>query len=1137
MRLSVRRFQTWMPAYTTISLLVVCSFAGLPTLLGQEVGATLFGTVTDPAGATVPGASVTVTSPDTGKTASMKTQADGTYVFSALTPGAYSLTVENTGFKKSVQTGITLVVFQKARLDVQLEVGEVTTTVEVTGAAPLVESGTASVGGVVDTRQVTELPLNIRRFGSLPLLFPGAVPDRGGFSSNIFGSPFSETTYAANGSRGSGNNVLIDGVDSKNLFTGGFSVQPSPDSVQEFKVQTQSFSAVFGKNAGSTINLVTKSGTNELHGSAFEFLRNDVFDARNFFALEKPAFRRNQFGAAVGGPIVKNRTFWFASYEGLQARKGLTYAGLVPTPAMLTGDFSEFLPDIPIIDPLSCPNPPFGETCQAFTGNIIPADRIDSVAKKVAPFFPQPNSAGDANYVTNPKLRRSDHQVQVKVDHTFGPKDNIYVRYILGHSVTYTPEQAYTELPGFGDRIRFRGQNLALSWSHTFSPTMLNEFRFGFTRNMNIGTCENCPREPGFMEGFGIANLKALGPEDEGFPIFDFSQNYFTIGDSNYRPVESNDMFEKFNDTLTITKGKHTMAMGFDIQPYQSLRDQAPFSPHGQFEYANLYSNHPMSDFLMGYPSSAGRSLAKRVTYHDGRFWNAFFQDDIRVTQNLTLNLGLRWEYHQLPTDRRNTGAALVPLPGKPWQQPGNAVLMVPGYEQADELCNQPQFIADQGLPTERHLVACSDVMKQLGFTGRAERSLWFPDRFNWAPRFGFAWKPTGSDKLVVRGGYGLFFEFSQGNGFHYGFNNPVQAPSQFNFFESGVRPPFTTQTAFSSGGAVALKDSFLSLNVSPYFKQPYVNQWTFNIQSELSPNTALEVRYLGMSAVQMSYFHFFGNQAIPGPGDIQPRRLYPDLGFTAEVASGSNSNYNSLQVQLTRRMANGLSFLAGYTWGKSLTDHDAEEGGYVDGGLGQNDNNRTADYGRGVNDARQRLVLSSIYELPFGKGRRWMNRGGAANAILGGWELTSIITFQTGFPITPSAGFDVANVGTGAWRPDRICNGALPTNQRTVDHWFDTKCFTNETLIALLDAGTPRFGNSGRSVIDGPGFQNWDFGLIKDFPVREGIKVQFRAEFFNAFNQAHFDDPEKDVTSPDFGKIFGAGEPRDIQFGLKIIW
>jgi len=1144
------------PRRAAISAALAFFLWSVPGIRAQEVGATLFGSVTDPAAAAIPDASISVTNTATGVTVTAKTRDDGSYVVTSLKPGTYSFTVEHPGFEKSVQTGIKLDVFQKARVDIQLRVGAVTTTLEVAASAPLVETATASVGAVIDARQVTELPLNVRRFGTLPLLMPGTVPDRGGFSSNIFGSPFSEDTYATNGLRGSGNNILIDGVDSKNMFTGGFSIQPSPDAIQEFKIQTQSFSAVFGKNGGSTINLVTKSGSNDIHGTAFEFLRNDKLDARNFFDNERPPFKRNQFGGYMGGPIKKNKTFWFAGYEALRRRKGLTSAGQVPTPEMLglgaahpgQGDFSELLsePDPTsgtapylIIDPLSCPDPPFGSTCRAFPGNLIPASSISSVAQKVIPFFPAPNRPGAPNFVVNPKDRRNDHQFSVRIDHSFGPKDNIYGRYILGHSVTFTTDQAYTSLPGFADKIRFRGQNIAFSWTHTFSPTILNEFRFGLSRNMDIGTCENCPRATGFVESFGIANLKALSPEDEGFPFFGFSQGYFGIGDSNYRPVESNDMVEKYTDTLTISLSKHTLQMGADIQPYQSLRDQAPFSPHGQLSFNNLYSNHTIADFLLGYPSDAGRSIAKRVNYHDGKFINFFFQDDYRVTQKLVLNLGLRWEYHQLPTDRRDVGAALFPIPGAGLQVPGNAFLVVPGYAQADQLCQDPRFILDPGLSTERHLVMCSADMKKYGFTDRAEKSLWFPDRFNWAPRFGFAYRPTNSNRLVIRGGYGLFFELSQFNGFHYGFNNPVQAPNQQNSFQSGVTPPFTTQTAFIAGGAPLLKDAFLSLNVSPHFKQPYVHEWTVNVESEIASNMAMEVRYLGTAARQMSHFHYYGNQAIPGPGDIQPRRLYPDFGFTAEVASGTNADYNSLQVQVTRKMSRGLSFLAGYTWAKSITDQEAEEGGYADGGagLGQNDNNPRGDRGRGVNDARHRFTIGYIWELPVGRGKKWANEGGVVNTIIGAWKLTGSTYFQTGFPITPSTSFDVANVGTGAWRPDRICNGSIPASQRTVERWFDTSCFTDEFLLADFAAGQPRFGNSGRSILDGPGFQNWDFGVLKDFAFGERLKMQFRAEFFNAFNQAHFSDPVHDITDPTVGQIFGAGEPRNIQFGLKFLW
>jgi Carboxypeptidase regulatory-like domain/TonB dependent receptor len=1145
--------------YTSVrscALLALTALAlSVTTCFAQQVNATLFGTVTDPAGAVIPDATVTALNPANGRTTSTTSQGDGSYVIPNLEPADYTITVQKTGFDKLEHTGVTLVVNQKSRLDVQLKVGTLTTTVTATGTAPMVETGTASVGMTVDQRQVTELPLNTRRFGSLPLLMAGTVPDRGGFSSNIFGSPFSEVTYASNGLRGSGNNVLIDGVDAKNMFTGGFSIQPSPDSVQEFKVQTQSFSAEFGKNAGSTINLTTKQGTNQFHGSAFEFLRNNNMDARNFFSAERPAYQRNQFGGYIGGPIRKNKTFFFGGYEALRERKGLTYSGQVPTPAMLKGDFSALLsqPDpntgktpYQIIDPLSCDNPPFGGTCQAFPGNIIPASRISDVAKVVIPYFPQPNvpgatAVGTNNFVTNPKRSRDDNQYSGRVDHTFDEKDNLYVRYMLAQSITDTPEQAYSALPGFGDRIRFRGQNIALSWTHSISPTMLNEVRVGFSRNMDIGTCASCPRPAGFMESFGIQGLSALSPEDEGFPAFQFAQGYFTIGDSNYRPVESNDMVEKFEDTLTMTKGKHTIAVGADIQPYQSLRDQAPFSPHGQFGFANNYSNFTISDFLLGYPSSAGRSIAKAVNYQDGMFINFFAQDDFRVTHKLTLNLGLRYEHHQLPTDRRDVGASLVPIPGAPLFTPGNAVLVMAGYDQAAKYCNMPQYIMNAGTPSQYNLIACPDQMKKLGFTGRAARSLWFGDNFNWAPRFGFAYRPTNSDRLVVRGGYGLFFELAEFNEFHYGFNNPVQAPDQFSNFAASS-PPTPLQSAFIGGSTPPLSQAFMSLNPASNLRQPYVHEWSFSIESQLTNNTALEVRYVGTSGIELGHFHFFGNQAIPGAGPVQPRRLYPDFGFTAQMSSGANANYNGLQVQVTRRMFNGLQFLAGYTFSKNISNNEGEEGAYADGGApqGQNDNNPAEERGLTVNDVRHRFTFSSLYELPFGKGKRWLSNSNAVvNGFLGGWELTALASFQTGFPITPQSGIDSANVGTGNWRPDRICNGNLPSDQRTVARWFDTSCFTNEFLIADNNNGIFRFGNSGRSVLTGPGIQNFDFAMLKDFPITESKRLQFRLEAFNALNHANFsaDGVITHVNDPRFGQVTSASEGRDVQVALKFLF
>jgi Carboxypeptidase regulatory-like domain len=1149
-----------------VVVLALTCFA-VPPCFSQQVTATLLGSVTDPVGAAIPDATVTIVRPDTGQTVLVKTAADGSYQVPSLSPGTYTLSVGHEGFEKYVQTGIKLDVNQKARIDVQLKVGSFTTNVQVAGIAPQVETATATVGVVIDTTTVTQLPLNIRRFGSLGLLMPGTVPDRGGFANTAFGSPFSETTYASNGSRSSGNNVLIDGIDSQNLFSGGFSVQPSPDAVQEFKFQTESFSAAFGKRAGSTLNLVTKSGTNEIHGTAFEFLRNNVLDARNFFNLNetdpvsgaeipnsaRPEYRRNQFGGYVGGPIKKNKVFLFGGYEALRERKGLTYVDQVPTPRMLTGDFSELLNPDPhfnpfgvtqIIDPTSCAAPPSGAGCKAFPGNIIPSQLIDPVALKVISYgaFPAPNAPGLVNnYIATPVRRRGDDQYLVKFDYNISDKDKVFVRLIRATSTTFTVEDAYTSLPGFGDKIPYEGTNIAVGWTHTFGPNLLNEVRLGFSRNQDIGVCEHCPRADGFIASFGIkgpngTTFQALSPSQEGFPSFGFGSGYSSVGDSNYRPVESNDMVEKIYDAVTWLKGKHTITAGVDLDPYQSFRDQAPFSPHGQFSYSNLYSNFGFSDFLLGDPSSAGRSIKDAVNEHVGGFYAAFFQDDIRVTKNLTLNLGMRWEHHRFPIDRGNVGAVLFRIPGAQLFTPGNAMLVLPSYATADSYCNLPEYINAEG----DHLVMCSSDMKKYGFTGRNARSLAFGDNFNWAPRIGFAWQPFSSDKFVVRAGYGIFFDFPDFNIFHYGFNNPIQGESQFEYFESGITPATTTSNAFAQGGILPLSQSFLSLNVDPHFRQSYVHEWDLDVESQLTPSLALDTRYLGTSAIELTHFHFFGNQPVPGPGDPQARRLYPDFGFTAEGGPGANANYNSLQVQLTKRMAEGLDFIAGYTWAKQLSNNEGEEGGYADGGsgLGQNDNQPGQEYGLGVNDVRHRLTWGGVYELPFGKGKRFgAGAGGPLDNLIGGWEIAPNIEMQTGFYWTAASGFDYANVTTGSWRPDRICNGNLPPGQRTVARWFDTSCYTDDLLQADYNSGTYRFGNAARSTIDGPGIFNLDLGVYKTFRVNERLKLEFRSEFFNAFNRPNFGGPSTNLTSGDYGQITSASDGREIQFALKMMF
>src|SRR2546427_324474 len=495
-------------SFLAVALMLVFS---LPPSYGQIVNATLSGTITDPTGAAIPEASVTATKVATGAATKATTDGAGNYSLPSLPPGTYKLTVEKTGFKATVLSGIQLLVNQQAVVNAQLQVGQVTTAIEVSSAAPLVETTTASVGTVIGEREVVDLPLNLRRFGALAVLVPGTTTDNGGFASQSFGSPFSEQAYSANGARSASNNTLIDGVDSRNLTFGGFAVSPPPDAVQEFKVQTNIYSAASGKTAGSTINLVVKQGTNELHGNAYEFLRNDKIDARNFFATDKPEFRRNQFGFSLGGPIRKNKTFVFGNYEALRLVQGLSLT------------------------------------------------TIDPVAAKVISLgaFPASNRSGSPNFVNQQPRVRNDHQFLVRIDHTISDRDQLFGHYIFGQSKQVDTTLAYTVLPNFGDTVYYRGQNVAVGWTHTFGPRLLNEARIGFQRNYDIAACIKCPRSAGFMAGFGINNFQALTPSDEGFPWFGLA-NFDGVGDSNYRPVIRPDMVEKYEDNLTWSHGRHT---------------------------------------------------------------------------------------------------------------------------------------------------------------------------------------------------------------------------------------------------------------------------------------------------------------------------------------------------------------------------------------------------------------------------------------------------------------------------------------------------------------------------------------------------------------------------------------------------
>ncbi len=1171
---------------------VLAVFLGPTPAYGQIVNATLSGSVTDQSGAAVPEANITATETETGTPTRTTSDGAGNYLLPSLRPGLYNLTVEKPGFKAATFTGIQLLVNQQARLDAQLQVGEVTTTVEVTGSAPLVESTTASVGTVIGRTEVLELPLNLRRYGSLATLVPGTTPDNGGFANSALGSPFSETSYAANGTRSASNDYLVDGVEAKNLTFGGFSVQPTPDAVQEFKLQTNIYSAAFGRSAGSIINLVTKSGTNGLHGSVYEFLRNDKLDARNFFATNKTdpvtgqdipgsarsKLRRNQFGFALGGPIRKNKTFAFGNYEALRLVEGRSVGSFVPTAAQKDGIFSDALTgdtfnlcgaggpanldfdtgqlfDPATLTKITCPagSANAGQSILAGTpiaGNII--TNIDPVAQKILTGFPDPNRPGFPNFINQLPRTRNDRQFVVRVDHSISESDQLYARYMFGQSDITDPYFGYTALPDFGDTIYYRGQNMALGWTHTFGPRLLNEVRLGFARNYNIAQCESCPRSDGFMSDFGINNFAAISPDREGFPFFGFN-NFAGVGDANYRPVIGPDMVEKFQDNLTWTVGKHNIVFGGDMQFWQAFAEEAPFSPHGQIFFNGQFSGlagavpdaggvSDLADLLLGYPNNAARTLRFVNTNQEGGgFWSWYAQDDIKFSPNFSMNIGLRYEYRRPAIDRRNNYVTFVPL-GEKWSGAGNATLVTAAEDaENDSFCTDP-FYDYLYSGSGQCLVASSSQRAALGFTGRARQTLIFPSKRNFAPRLGITWRPTGSDKMIIRTGYGIFYDLPNWNNQHFVDNNPVFSPSQVYNTSFGDPPPLTnglpTKTAniFEGAGVPPLISQFVSLFVAPDYTAPYFQQWSLGVSSQFSMNWALEVNYIGNKGTKLGNLHLFANQPYPGLGDLQVRRPYPDFNIMLFTTSDSNSNYHSLQVKLTKRFSHGLSFLTGYTWAHGINDNEGDEG--FGGGIGnaapQDDNNLRAERGRQFTDLRHRFVTSYIWELPFGSDRRYLNKGGAVNHILGGWQLSGIVSLQTGFPISVLSSNDWSNTGSTTPRPDRTCDGK---GAGTVDNFFDTSCFTSEFLQADFNAGTPRFGDSGRNILDGPGYANVDLAFLKDFKMGERLTLQFRGEFFNLFNHPNFTAPNVRVGNPNIGKIGGALDPRDVQLALKLLF
>ncbi|MFN7925306.1 MAG: TonB-dependent receptor [Bryobacteraceae bacterium] len=1083
------------------------------TALLQAQTATIVGTVTDSTGGAVANVAVTVTSKDTGLARKTTTNSSGYYAASLLPTGAYTVSAEISGFKKKTVSDIVLEVNQQLRVDVQLEIGSTSDSVTVASDAIQLQTENATVGQVVDNQYTTQIPLNGRDFSQLLLLVPGATTRPGGYDQTVGSATGSLGSGVAIGGRDNQNNFQLDGASNNARQFGNIAVKPSIDAIQEFKVQTNSYSAELGQAAFGQISLITKSGTNEIHGALFEFLRNNAFDARNFFLPKPSRLNRNQFGGAAGGPVIRNKTFFFFNYEAHTERRGVESFRSVPVQAWREGDFSG-VAGLTLKDPAAGGAP--------FAGNRIPATRFSQTAKASIGLWPAQNFGGPTTVSNNLLITAPDKYsnglMTIKIDHELTSKDRINGKYTRAvHDETTTPG-----LPTFEQFIPPRNTVALINLTHIFSPAILGEFRASFTRSEFVQASTNTGKN-GYYSQFGINNPLA-GPQFEGAPSLTYTNIALTaFGDGDFNTQR--DISNEFNygGAISWTRGNHLIKSGFTLTRYQQ-NTPGPVTGlrRGSFNFRGDFTGQPFADFLLGVPYTASRVVGKGV--ETGRSWwhGYYVQDDWKVNRKLTFNIGLRYEYISPLADNLDRRSTFWPLSND------YNTNITPQVLVAD-----PKYCAT----TTR---ACAGIGDVLHLDGISRRAAYRADRNNFAPRFGFAY--SADSKTVIRGGYGIFFTNSQA------FLN--------NFVINRRQPPFAETQQITSSTAtpqINIADPFVSAsaalvvgtqNINPDFKEGYTQQWNLTVQRELPWRFSLEAGYVANKGTALDELVFY-NIPTPGPtATVQARRPFPGWGTALSMDPYVNSNYNSLQVKAVRRGGKGMSTLIAYTYAKSI-DLSSERGsGDRGGGFSGSGNERDrARSSRGLSgfDVRQRLVLSSVYELPFGRGKSMLsNAGPVANKIVNGWEFSFIAQAQGGFPYTAAMSGDVNGDGITD-RPDLVGPVTYQTRnpQCYVVDSRNPACNATTSAFVNLPTGVTRFGSAGRDILIGPGLAQVDFGAGKNtrFGKDDRFNLQFRWEAFNFFNRANFNQPAAvvNVASPAFGRITSAGRAREMQFGLKL--
>jgi hypothetical protein len=1103
-------------------LLIALCFLSVAPLIAQTTTGSIVGTVTDVSSAAVPGASVTVTNVDTNITTKTTTDSSGNYVVTPLPVGHYSVAVEAKGFKRSVRAGIPVNVQDRVGVNLVLEVGQLTETVEVAASAPALQTDTSYLGQVVDSQKIVDLPLNGRFFTRLAVLTAGAVPTAPGARDERTGG------FSANGVRPYQNSYLLDGIDNNSLSEdltneASFVVGPSPDAIQEFRVQTNSMSAEFGRSGGAVLNVTIKSGTNDFHGSAFEFLRNSKLDAKNFFdppTGPTPPFKQNQFGASTGGPVLlpkyngKNRTFFFIDYQGTRIRTSDTFLATLAPLAWRTGNFSGFNT---IYDPRTTVTQSDGTVLrQPFSGNQVPLDRFDPASLKLIALMPAPNVPGSVtrtgvanNYLTNPVEPDQADQGDVRIDHKISDKDSLFARFSMSDQTLAPPAKIPPPL-GAADFNSGNWTNNSrqgvFSETHIFSPHVINEFRAGYTRlrteRLQFNSTDNLSAQIGIP---GVPYTQGNG----GLPRFDISGTggVNTFGSATYQPTREFENVFHFIENVSVIKGRHTLKFGAEWKPIVNFSILQPPTPRGRFQFngnstrdANNRATTGMgfADFDLGVLSNALVSSFINDTFQQpGYFF--YVQDDFKVSSKLTLNLGLRYEFISQPLERRDGEANF----------------------------NLATLTLD--IPKGRNDPLPASFFPQIPVNRNAPRQLVPQDRNNFAPRVGFAYQLN--DKTVIRAGYGVFYSSYEAG--------PLSIPNMGNnppfYFQSNypaisLAQPNPTVTYLSQGlplNAFSNPAAPSLFSLDPNFRDPYFQHWNFGIQRNFGWNTVWEISYAGSKGTRMYEFRN-ANQPLPTAdpnAPVNPRRPLPFLGSSLTYwCSCGSSTYNSLQTKIEKRFSNNLSFLGAYTFGKSIDEQSQASLGFNNSVSVRSEYNYRWDKALADFNQTHRFVLSYTYDLPFGR-----NLTGAAKYLVDGWQFVGIHSFTTGTPNTITASTDFSNTG-GSARPNAVPGvSQTPSGGRSRQQWFNPAAFTNPA--------SGQFGNVGRNTLTGPSVVAIDFSLFKNFPINERVKIQFRAEAFNLINHPNFTSLSTTYDASNAGQLNAALAARQIQLALKLLF